>query len=360
MMDIFFYQAECGDAARICYVGTDGKPHNIFVDAGYERTFRHALAEEIQTLEIASEQIDLWVVSHIHDDHIGGVLSYIKAIKDGEFTDIVHAWYYNPPRETFSTLSPPSHSISEAKSIQQGDDLLTYLSSVNKVPEVDFTTSLPEINLHGLKITILSPTPEKLEMLREKYPPLQDNPFEREEDLVVSHAVAAVGYDYHIRIDEFDLSQWREDNSVENGSSISFLTEYEGKKVLWLADAHPSVIANSLLRLGYSVDNPLICEWVKVAHHGSKGNNSQLLYSMVRCNNYLMSVNGENRHNLPSKECLARILRQQERPPGSKYHFYFTYDNEILRSIFTVDQREVFERYDFTVTFLKDKRLHVY
>ena len=87
-MNVYFYQAECGDAARIHYMGTDGKMHNIFIDAGFERTFRHVLSEQIKSIIESKELIDLWVVSHIHDDHIGGVLMYIKAILDGEFADI--------------------------------------------------------------------------------------------------------------------------------------------------------------------------------------------------------------------------------------------------------------------------------
>ena len=39
--EIFFYQAECGDASRVRYFGNDGKYHNIFIDAGYRRTFKN-------------------------------------------------------------------------------------------------------------------------------------------------------------------------------------------------------------------------------------------------------------------------------------------------------------------------------
>lgn len=49
-MEIYFYQAECGDASRIRFIGDNGKPTNIIIDSGYERTFSHILQEEIENI----------------------------------------------------------------------------------------------------------------------------------------------------------------------------------------------------------------------------------------------------------------------------------------------------------------------
>jgi len=92
---------------------------------------------------------------------------------------------------------------------------------------------------------------------------------------------------------------------------------------------------------------------VKVTHHGSKGNNSDTLYSLIKSENYLFSVNGENKHNLPSKECIARILRNKKRPINFKYKFQFTYDNETLRSIFNGENEDIFNKYNFEVLYNK-------
>ena len=56
-MEIKFFQAECGDAASIRFLGNDNKYHNIFIDAGYERTFRHALETKIQERIKKNEKI---------------------------------------------------------------------------------------------------------------------------------------------------------------------------------------------------------------------------------------------------------------------------------------------------------------
>ena len=50
-MEVYFYQAECGDAARIRFKGIDEQYHNIFIDSGYERTLRHILEEEINSIK---------------------------------------------------------------------------------------------------------------------------------------------------------------------------------------------------------------------------------------------------------------------------------------------------------------------
>jgi beta-lactamase superfamily II metal-dependent hydrolase len=354
-MEIKFFQAECGDAASIRFLGNDNKYHNVFIDAGYERTFRHALETEIQEIIKKGEEIDLWIISHIHDDHIGGIIKYIDTINSGEFKDIVKQYFYNPPR--IYDFDKSIKNVSEFTSIGQGDLLFEYLKSNNKLLNIDITSSLKPFELYGLNITILTPSSKKLDKLRLKYPLNSTKSLEREEDDKISEAVAIKQNDYETLINDFVLDKWKEDVSVENGSSISVLTEFNYKKVLWLADSHPSDVINSLDILGFNRTNKLVCEWVKVTHHGSKGNNNDTLYDIIKCENYLFSVNGENKHNLPSKECIARILRNKRRPLNSKYKFHFTYENETLRSIFNNENSSIYALYNFEVFYGIEKYL---
>jgi hypothetical protein len=249
-------------------------------------------------------------------------------------------------------------SISNPKSIDQGDYVYEYLLQENKLSENDISTQLPTRDFWGLKLTVLSPTPIKLANLREKYSKSENKTLERNEVSSISDAKAIKKYDFDRLIESFDLNNWEEDNSIENGSSIAVLTELLDKRVLWLGDAHPSVIVSQLKKMGYSMKNPLKCDYVKVTHHGSKGNNSIELYELIQCNNYIMSVDGKNRHYLPTKESIARILRNSNRPKDSYYSFYFTYNDEILKSIFNIDGKEVFDKWRFTVHFLSDKKYY--
>ncbi|WP_281631561.1 ComEC/Rec2 family competence protein [Flavobacterium luteolum] len=352
-MQIKFFQAECGDAAAIRFLGNDNKYHNVLIDSGYERTFRHVLDDEIQSIASRDEVIDLWIITHIHDDHIGGVIKYIETVRDGENKDIVEQYLYNAPR--IYDFEKSSKIISEFVSLSQGDALYEYLSSNKKLLDYDVTNAMESVELFGLRLTILSPTSNMLSRLRSKYGFDNYKQLERQESEEISEAVSAKQNDYTTLIGDFDLNKWKEDNSIENGSSISVLTEFNSTKVLWLADSHPSEIERSLRTLGYSQNNKIECAWVKVTHHGSKGNNSDDLYDLIDCSNFLFSVDGVNRHNLPSKECIARILRNKQRPENSKYNFYFTYDNPVLRSIFDRENDTIYEQYNFQVYYADQK-----
>lgn len=357
-MKIFFYQAECGDASRISYKGDDNQNHNIFIDSGYERTFNHILSEEIKNLVTNKETIDIWLISHIHDDHIGGVIKYLTTIKRGEFSDIVQDWYYNPPRIYPSLkIIPGEKKISEIKSIDQGDQLFDYLKQKSKIKSFDITSEITLPIVFGMEFKVLSPSVGKINKLREKYL-LPTIPLQKNESSEISGAKKSKAYDYNIKLEDFNLDVWSEDKSVENGSSISVLTMFKGKKILWLADSHPSDIIQSLKKLGYSKENKIKCALVKVTHHGSKANNSDGLYDLIDCENYLMSVNGINKDYLPTKEAMVRIIRNKNRLKDSYYKFYFTYDNKILRGIFAADEQDIFDKYKFDIHYLSEGKYY--
>ena len=201
-----------------------------------------------------------------------------------------------------------------------------------------------------MKIYILSPDEHSLKKLTKKYsdPKVKLESIEDEE---TSKAKAGDERDYHKTVDEFDFSRWTQDKSIENGSSIALLTEFNGKKILWLADAFPSVIVSSLEELGYSKSNPLVCDYVKVAHHGSWGNNGSKLYELIKCRRYILSTDGYNINGLPAKVCLVEILNNQGRTNTDHYTFYMTRNDPVLRTIFDIDGDEVYKNLNFEIIY---------
>jgi beta-lactamase superfamily II metal-dependent hydrolase len=348
--EIFFYKAECGDASRIRYYGSDRKYHNVFIDSGYRRTFINVISPHINEIQAKNESIDLWIISHIHDDHVGGIEQFIKQIESGESKDTINRWFYNRPRRT-NQNTVDKKFVSCAKGIRQGDILSKYLQSINKIPEMDIISSIEPIDLFGLKIHILTPSTEKLKKLRAKYESDPNLPLEKKEGEAISEAKRVAKDDYHIKLSDFDLSIWNEDDSIENGSSISVMTEYDGIRILWLADAHPSDLVSTLNSLGYNKGNKVECDWIKVAHHGSKANNSDELFSLIDCRKFLFSADGKNTHKLPTKESIARILRNEHRNFDAHYRLYFTYDNNVLRNIFLNEKNTIFKELNFSCVF---------
>ncbi len=312
------------------------------------------MQSEIEAIFQAKEVIDLWIVSHIHDDHIGGIIKYIKAIKDDEITDIVKEWYYNPPRNYLPLKQ--QNTISSASSINQGDLLYEYLCQIGKQPQFDVINDLEVKAFHGLSIEVLSPNTTNLQELREKYK--KDIPLERNERDEISSVKSPSSNDYNISLKAFSLNDSKEDDSKENGSSIAFLATYKDFKILFLADSHPSVITSYLKGKGYTNKKPLMCDYVIVSHHGSEGNNSNDLYSLIRCNNYIFSTNGE-KHNLPNKSVLAKILRNQNRDLNEQYNIYFPYDTVILHDILENEDINTYNRGNFEIHFSATKVLQL-
>lgn len=348
-MEIYFYKAGCADAARLTYIGTDGRPHHIFIDSGYERTYRNVLKDEISDIRSRGESIDLWIISHIHDDHIGGALNYIYDIQQNGLSSCVKRWLYNSPRPLSFPMAKPQ--ISSPSSIKQGDRLTAYLNSRGESTKTAWINSLEMINIESLKITILSPDQASLSRLRETYSQHYIQ-LESTEYPTGSLAKSQARRDYHLRAETINLSDWREDGNVDNRSSLAVLTESTSSKVLWLADAHPSVISAALRKLGFRPENQLYCDIVKVAHHGSSGNNSDELYSLINSTNFVICADGVNHHGLPTKQCMIRILKNPYRDLSKKYTFHFTNDDQILRSIFTIDGESIFEELNFNIQYL--------
>lgn len=347
-MEIYIYKAECGDAFRITFLGNDQKHHHIFIDAGYERTFRNLISDDLNYIHDKNEVIDIWIISHIHDDHIGGAINYVNAIQKSLHRDIVKQWWYNPPR--LPATGSNNNNTSVATSIGQGDDLTHYLSLSAKLPVVEFNNTLKPENIEGMNLIILSPGKAGLTDLYNKYE-LPEIKLERNEDAATDDATYVKPRDYQITVDEFDLEDWREDDNIDNGSSIAVLMEIDDHRSLWLADAFPSVIAMKLRDMGYNKKNRLNCDLVKVAHHGCDNNNSDDLYALIQCQHYLISADGRNKHALPNKKSLVRILKNSQRDLRLIYHFYFTYDDPVLRSIFKIDGPDIFDKLNFRMHF---------
>ena len=90
--------------------------------------------------------------------------------------------------------------------------------------------------------------------------------------------------------------------------------------------------------MGYSKQNKLKVDIVKVSHHGSKDNTSNELLELIECNKFLISTDGKQ-HGHPDKEALARIICSQNNPCFIFYyniaHKIFSED-EISKNIFSI------------------------
>lgn len=294
----------------------------ILIDTGTKRTYVDGTIKKILNTD---GQIDLLILTHIDEDHIGGMIKYFADAKRKENT-FKEIWfnsgklvdeYFNLNRTEIPEI-PILESKSKEMSVKQGISLEKELEKTKTWFQKLILTG-DTFNLEGAEIQILSPQIDTLKELLEVWE------IEKSSQKKMSYKT-----DYHKTIKEFQKTieeELEEKGSLANESSIAFLLNYLGKKILFGGDAFPSVICNSLKKLGFSPTNKIKLDLFKVSHHASKFAVSNELLEMIECKEFIISTNGHG--GLPSKECLSRIISYQDKP---KLHF--NYSNSTIKNIF--------------------------
>ena len=114
-------------------------------------------------------------------------------------------------------------------------------------------------------------------------------------------------------------------SEVANAASIAFILRCEGLSVLMLGDCYPHNVVAYLRKRGYSESKPLVVDYVKISHHGSMHNTSNELLDLIKCNHYIISTNGD-KFGHPDREVFAHILCHPKRNRAEKVHLYFNSD----------------------------------
>jgi hypothetical protein len=178
------------------------------------------------------------------------------------------------------------------------------------IVSVDTPEAQRPIDIAGnLKVTLLSPGDKELAALESVWMQelAQANLRPLDPDEVSEQPADDLEVLSSLNVEALARKPFVEDIARPNGSSIAFLAEFDGRRVLLGADAHPGVIERSLRKLGYSEANRLKLDLFKLCHHGSKANTSPSLLRIIDCVNFAISTDG-TRHSHPDRETVARIL----------------------------------------------------
>ena len=308
-LEVKIFQAMCGDCISVVYQNED-IIYSIIIDSGYASTYHRTLKNEIKILK----EIDLFIITHTDDDHIGGMTSFITE-------------YSTPPVKHFLYNFSPidinvSSSYTNKKSIKQGMKLRDYLlefSNVNKEPvTIGYTSTIGNI----INLKAISPSKKSLNYFVEKWEIWENK--------------APAKTDYKTSIEDFKSQNFTKDTSPSNGSSIAFILEIKDFKMLLLGDAHAPILVDGLKHWGYSSENKIKVNYVKLSHHGSEGNISQELIDMIDCKNYIISTDGST-SGLPNKKTLAKIVLSRN---DLCTNFIHNYENDILSNIFTASEKD--------------------
>ncbi|WKK60347.1 ComEC/Rec2 family competence protein [Sphingobacterium sp. BN32] len=341
-MKIKFLPAFNGDCILVSFE-YENRKRNILVDGGVPRTYLRHLKPELEKLIQQEENIDLLIVTHIDDDHIGGIKElYQDAALNKDF--IKEVWfnsgdllsdYFNSARESIRAVEiiktdQTNMSVGQGVTLEKAlkEEKGNWIQNLIQVSE-------NKISFLGLSITILSPNEKTLEKLHDHW--------ETEIDKKVT--MSEEHDDFNVSISELIKRKFKEDRAVPNGSSIAILMEEGSNSILLLGDAHPTVVSDSLEKLGLATEEKkLKIDLVKVSHHASKGNTSPKLLSLIESSKFVVLTDG-SKHGLPDKESIARIIASQP-----NCNIYFNYD-DIPKEILIPEDKE---SYPFSFSLLSE------
>ncbi len=313
-----------GDCLWIEY-GDAATTHRLLIDCGTQATSK-ALLDRVEAVPAKERFLELFVLSHIDSDHIGGALPLFRAVKRGlRFGDV----WFNGWRHVSGQLGARQGEM--FSTAIQDFELPWNVWRGGKTIMVD-GDDLPEHVLPGgMKLTLLSPTRVQLDTLRPVWA--------RELKRYGLEPGARVDYSRFLRgtpsttadaaaladIEGLAATAFGGDNGAPNGTSIVLLAEFGGASALFGADAHAPVLAGSIAKLLARRKAPrLKLDLFKVSHHGSQNNVSAELIQLLDCPRYLISTNGDHFYH-PDRQAIARILKYG----GDRKTLFFNYNNRL-------------------------------
>lgn len=349
MLQFNFFAVGEGDCVAIQY-DEKGYKRNILIDCGSLN-----LEVENYIVDNFNKHIDALIITHIDDDHIKGVIELLSKYDDL----VINKIYYNSFGQTISEENPEELSendwikinllmkklpsdiifreekVSAAKSCSL-TDIITNKYEWNNVWEKEPISTNNGRNNFSLsentETYLLSPTNQELDDLNlffkyefskifyKKYNQVIDEkklfelliriadkyPIEKEFEIKVS----ASRFTPKKFIDA-NLLEKGIDSSKPNRSSIAFIWEINGLKLLLLADAAPDVILNSIKeykkKKRLPEDKPILFDLIKVPHHGSSRNITSELMQEVDSERYVLSGYSTKR---PDLIALSKIINR--------------------------------------------------
>lgn len=339
-INIRMLQANHGDCFFITY-SDDSNTFNVLIDGGNKTTFSYgarqrysgALKLLLDEIKGKNQCVDLLILSHFDDDHIGGLIRGYET--KGYLQEIVKRVWFNSSLAITNYFKCEEiieneiliNSESAQTTPEQGATLEKLLIKTD-CELIPILTDGSEVTYGPFTFKILSPTQDILKKLLCIWPKDTSN-----------SETSGAENDYNLTFDELDFEEdFEEDGSLANESSIAFIMEAEGKKMLFLGDAHNKTIINSLKKFGYNDDNKLDVELMKISHHASKNNTSRALLNIVNAKNYLISSNGVKKGAV-SKRTIHSIIKTND-----KALIWFNYKEIIEKIISNESEKEAYKK----------------
>lgn len=275
----------------------------ILIDCG-PKTFiiRNNVLARLTSLVGEHGAIDIAIVTHSDDDHIGG----FEYLLDSSIK--IKTIIFNGLQDIPDIVNDSTVNIS----YKQDYNLRKRLLEEKEIELKTLIRSSDPLIFDGIKITSINPTIEILEkMLNDS-----DAKKEREEEKKRQKQISSSDtYEVSVK-DAFEKIKsnqdvFTKDTSITNKSSISLIVEYGEFAGLFLGDAHADDIIEGLKSKGLEGHK---FDVVKLSHHGSERNTNIELLKLIGKTEYVLCANNEKKHKHPNNLVLARVLSVDENP----------------------------------------------
>lgn len=265
MLNLYTYNAGKGECIRIEF-GEGASVHNIVIDTGVTR-----FAPSFQIICKSMTSHDLLILTHVDDDHIGGILSLLRS-----------GWKC-PFKEVRMNRSGTVSSGNAYLSTRQNDEVYSRL--VDQGVNVKPMLAGDETTLYNAKITTIWPKQIKADNTRSNTPLAYQKDYGKPLNALSDEPIKAI------------------DHSINNRNSIVFIFEYDGRRLLFTGDAWGTDIVEALKSVEVSKQ---YFDFVKLPHHGAAGNLSEDFPSVIDSDRFLICTDGVMH---PDKQTIAKLIK---------------------------------------------------
>ena len=318
------------DAISIHFTDDDGNVHHIIVDGGDINSPKYCYTDrlkgKLENIFSKGESIDLWIITHIDNDHIGGLYNFIndKEFFENHCRQLKEVWMNYGGKGDYEVQREGTIGYHGGKKLR--DVLHEKCIYVKDGIKVGFT-----ITVFDARITVVAPDADSYSRYIKWW-----NATEFKDKMeTVDGFISGGDWDYDIKFEDFDLFRYNEDKEVKNNSSIAFVFSYHNYQILFAADSCSTILMQGLKTTGMVKDENVKFDLVHIPHHGSNRNSSYAFLESLDCCRYVITGNGENRYKLPNKETIARLVAVN--PTGCE--LYFTEMNSKLLEMFSDEDK---------------------
>lgn len=323
----------------------DSMEYTILMDTGPRVCWITSLKSFLDQLILKKKKINVLVITHIDNDHIGGA---IKLFQCEEYSGLVEEVWFNGLKQVLNMDAASSISDNQAAyqrlifqhqhndlsdgvhdiSAKQALSLGCLLTSCRKITRRITCDTPPVILTDNFRIDFLLPTASQLSSLQQHFlrhlrrvgggtqivlTPEGEIAFEhlmRDDDTIDSgiNRISKTSLDIH-QIEKWAAAKASKDQSITNTSSIAICITFYGKCFLFTGDA----AGQDILEAVKNKNLPTDYEIIKLPHHGSN-RNCLSLPEKLDAKKYLISTDSK-RISHPGRETLAKLVTRHTAGP---------------------------------------------